>query len=175
MIAECWPAKATLFFLFQSPSLHTLLNYCGPTQVQVILTIKSWVALGWGQLEICFEWKGLDESMKAKTYKLVVFIWTLHNNVVPLRTELAEINIMCCTDSVSLISRSWRDSVPSFALSTIFPISIIYYRAIWFESELWLRTEDLVPKSVKRMDILMASSWSVWATRVEGFLCDFRS
>lgn len=41
--------------------------------------------------------------MKAKTYKLVVLIWTLHNNVVPLRTELAEINIMCCTDSVSLI------------------------------------------------------------------------
>ena len=110
--------------------------------------------------------------MKAKTYKLVVFIWTLHNNVVPLRTELAEINIMC---PLSLISRSWGDSVPSFALSTIFSISVIYYRAIWFESELWLRTEDSVPKSVKRMDILMASSWSVWATRVEGFLCDFRS
>ena len=113
--------------------------------------------------------------MKAKTNELVVFKWTLHNNEVPLRTELAEINIMCCTDSVSLISRSWGDSVPSFALSTIFSISVIYYRAIWFESELWLRTEDLVPKSVKRMDILMASSWSVWATRVEGFLCDFRS
>ena len=82
--------------------------------------------------------------MKPKTYKLVAFIWTLHNNVVPLRTELAEINIMC---PLSLISRSWGDSVPSFALSTIFSISVIYYRAIWFESELWLRTEDLVPKS----------------------------
>lgn len=44
--------------------------------------------------------------------------------------------------------------MPSFALSTIFSISVIYYRAIWFESELGLRTEDLVPKSVKRMESL---------------------